>query len=61
MFDGDERGGELTVIQTAFHADPHIRLGHTGSGVWCAGRRVTPANTAPGTDTVREKGHFILK
>lgn len=31
IFDGNEREGELTVIQTAFHADPRLRISHTGS------------------------------
>ena len=31
IFDGDEREGELTVIQTAFCADPQLRISHAGS------------------------------
>lgn len=31
IFDGNEREGELTVIQSAFHADPRLRISHTGS------------------------------
>lgn len=30
-FDGSEGEGELTVIQTAFRADPRLRISHAGS------------------------------
>lgn len=59
ILDGIEKEWELTVIQTAFHADPRLRISHAAT-VCCTGRTVTPANRAPEKRLSKKKDTLYL-
>lgn len=59
ILDGIENERELTVIQTAFHADPRLRISHA-STVRCTGRTVTPVNRAPEKRLSKKKDTLYL-
>lgn len=59
ILDGIEKERELTVIQTAFHADPRLRISHAAT-VCCTGRTVTPANRVPEKRLSKKKDTLYL-